>query len=221
MESGITSSFIPKDAVVPQAVRTQRPTGFADLLILISVILLVASLTLAAGVFLYLQFLQTSIASKLEQLERAKEAFEPSLIQELTRLDDRMRAADSILRGHTAPSLFFHILEQLTLTTVSFSSLTFQAVDSKNISLAMKGIAVSVNSIALQADLLSKNGTISSPIFSNIDRRNDGVHFDMTAVINPQALRYANTIVTPQEIPSLPQSEEQGTEFPFGEKPET
>ena len=190
METGIKSSFIPRDAAAPTAVRTVRGPGFSDLLILIAIVLLVASVALAIGVFLYVQFLQTSSKSKLDQLERAKEAFEPSLIQELTRLDDRMRAADQVLSAHLAPSVFFHLLEGLTLQTVAFSDLDFQAIDPQNMRVKMRGVAQSVNSIALQAAYLSKSGAVTSPIFSNIDREPTGVNFDLSAIINPTGLYY-------------------------------
>lgn len=203
MESGIKSSFIPQDATVARTARPVSRTGFADLLILMAIVFLVASLALAAGVFLYLQFLQTSSASKIAQLERAKEAFEPTLIQELTRLDDRMRAADVVLETHIAPSMFFHLLEQLTLQTVSFSTMSFQGGDAQHISIGMDGFAQSVNAIALQADYLSKSGMITSPIFSNIDRRPEGVRFNLTAIINPGALRYG-TLVLGREAVSAP-----------------
>ncbi len=211
METGIKSSFIPRDAAVPAASRVARGPGFADLLILIAIVLLVASVALAIGVFLYVQFLQTSSSSKLEQLERAKQAFEPSLIQELTRLDDRMRAADQVLSDHLAPSVFFHLLEGLTLQTVAFSNLDFQAVDPQNMRVKMRGVAQSVNSIALQADYLSKSGAITSPIFSNIDREPSGVNFDLSAIINPVALRYAQ--LSAALAPIVPQEEQGG--FPF------
>ena len=200
MESGIKSSFIPKDATVLNTPRTPTRTGFADLLILIAIVFLVASLALAAGVFLYLQFLQTSSASKLQQLERAKQSFEPSLIRELTRLDDRMRAADVVLESHVAPSMLFHLLEQLTLQTVAFTNLNFQTTDAQHITIGMDGVAQSVNSIALQADYLSKSGMITSPLFSNIDRRVEGVHFNLTAIINPLSLRYGTLILGSQPV---------------------
>lgn len=211
METGIKSSFIPHDAATPSAARVTRGPGFADLLILIAIVLLVASVALGVGVFLYVQFLKTTSQSKLEQLDRAKQAFEPSLIQELTRLDDRMRAADQVLSDHIAPSVFFHLLEGLTLQTVAFSNLDFQAVDPQNMRIKMRGIAQSVNSIALQADYLSKSGALASPIFSNIDREPSGVNFDLSAIVNPIALRYAQLSAT--LIPIVPQ-EEQGA-FPF------
>ncbi|OGG53496.1 hypothetical protein A2851_04220 [Candidatus Kaiserbacteria bacterium RIFCSPHIGHO2_01_FULL_53_29] len=188
-ESGIPSTFIPHDtAVTPSARRSGG--GLNDLLLLCGIVLLVASAALAVGVFLYQQFLATESASKLVQLERARSAFEPSLIQQLTRLDDRMHAADAILGVHLAPSVFFSALEQATLQTVSFQTLDFTAPDTQHIALKMVGVAQSVNSIALQADLFSKNGVITSPIFSNIARQQDGVHFDLSAVVNPAAIRY-------------------------------
>ncbi len=214
MESGIKSSFIPQDATVPQTVRPVQRTGLADLFVLLAIVFLVASLALAAGVFLYLQFLQTSSTSKLEQLARAREAFEPSLIQELTRLDDRMRAADVVLRGHIAPTVLFRLLEQLTLQTVAFANLTFQGGDAQNMTIAMDGLAQSVNSIALQADNLSKSGVITNPIFSNIDRRIDGVHFNLTAVINPVALNYSQFVLGTQNIlPAPPPQPQEATPF--------
>lgn len=220
MESGIKSSFIPSDAAKPKAPRSVARTGFADLLILLAVVGLVASVALAAGVFLYLQYLQTTSASKLEQLNRAKEAFEPSLIQELTRLDDRMQAAEIVLKNHIAPTLFFRLLEQLTLQTVSFANLDFQAIDPQNITIRMDGVAKSVNSIALQADYLSKSGNIVSPIFSNVNRGGDGILFNLSAIINPLALRYSQAAGV--AVPTSNQQSQTAPQVvsPFGNAPE-
>lgn len=185
------NSFIPNDAA--QITRPVRAggNGLADLATLISVVLLVASGALAVGVFLYSQYLQSSLKSKADQLERASAAFEPSLIQELTRLDDRMRIASEILGRHIAPTAFFRMLESTTIQTTSFRSLSFDTVENNTITIKMSGVADSVNSIAFQADLFSKIGMITSPIFSNIDRQPDGVRFDLAANINPTALGYA------------------------------
>ncbi|MDO8604330.1 MAG: hypothetical protein Q7K40_02950 [bacterium] len=190
MDSGINSNFIPHDTALDSGA-VQRSGSLADLLALIATVLFVASIVLGVGVFLYQQFLETSDKSKVDQLERAKAAFDPALIQELTRLDDRMRDADLVLGSHLSVSSFFHMLEKITLTTVSFRSLAFDAGDPQNITIKMDGVAQSVNSIALQADLFSKSGIIISPIFSNINREKDGVHFNLTAILNPSGLRYA------------------------------
>ena len=213
METGIKSSFIPKDAATPSSAVGRRGPGLTDLVLLISVVLFVASASLGIGVFLYLQFLQTSSSSKLQQLERAKKSFEPSLIQELTRLDDRMRASDLVLSTHIAPTFFFHLLEQVTLQTVAFQHLDFQAVDPQNINIKVQGIAASVNSIALQADYLSKSGMVTSPIFSNINRQDGGVRFDLSAIINPTALRYARAQEASRETIPPPAAEQSASPF--------
>lgn len=189
MESNIQSSFIPTDTVQRGRSGSSRREGM-DIFVLLAVVLFVASAALGVGVFLYEQFLKTSNASKVEQLERARAAFEPSLIRELTRLDDRMESGQLILNKHIAPSAFFHMLEQVTLQTVSYRNLSFNASDNDQMTLDMSGTAQSVNSIALQADLFGKSGAVTSPIFSNITREPVGVKFDMNAIINPAAINY-------------------------------
>ena len=186
-------SFIPRET--PRSSEApQRQKGIGDLSTLISIVLLVASVALAGGVFLYKEYLNSSVASKVGQLERAKAAFEPSLIHELTRLDDRMRSASSVLGSHLAPTAFFRMLEQTTIASIAYTSLDFEAVDAQNMSIKMNGIAGSVNAIALQADVLAIGSMVRSPIFSNINREADGIHFDLSALINPVAINYAQTI---------------------------
>src|SRR3989338_2767261 len=186
-------SFIPREAQsFSQAPRRQK--GIADLLTLLSVVLLVASFALAAGVFLYKEYLGSSASSKVSQLERAKAAFEPSLIRELTRLDDRMRSAGDVLGGHVSPTAFFRMLEQTTIASIAYASLDFEAVDTQHMTAKMDGVAGSVNAIALQADIFAKGGMITSPIFSNINREPDGIHFDLSARINPAAINYVQLI---------------------------
>ncbi len=222
MESGIQSSFIPKDAgKTGPAPRLERSGGLSDLLLLISIVLFVASCALAGGVFLYEQYLTTSSASKIEQLKTAQEAFEPALIQEITRLDDRMRAADQVLSRHIAPTAIFLALQQATLSTVSFTSLSINAEDPARITVDMEGVARSVNSIALEADIMSKNGTFTNPIFSGITRQQDGVHFSLSALINPSAVNYVGLLSgaahAVRDVPQAPAPS--GPVSPFGEAP--
>ena|SRR3569832_36225 len=197
MESGIQSSFIPHDAPITTLPRQGAPAmnrGLSELLLLLAIVLFVSSAALAAAVFLYDQYVQSSSASKLDQLKRAKAAFDPSLIQQLTRLDDRMNSAEQVLVGHVAPSALFDALQQSTLSTVSFSSLNLDIQDAQHMNLKMNGVAQSVNSVALQADLFAKSGIIESPIFSDITREADGVHFTVSAVLNPSMVSYEHLI---------------------------
>ncbi|MBI2612330.1 hypothetical protein HYW59_00740 [Candidatus Kaiserbacteria bacterium] len=201
-------SFIPHEASAPIVRRSGK--GLTDLFALIALVLFVASIALAVGMFLYKEYLGSSTASKVDQLERAKAAFEPSLINELTRLDDRMQAAGEILQKHIAPSVFFQMLEQTTINSVAFTSLDFEVTDAENMAIRMDGLAGSVNGIALQADLFSKGGMLTSPIFSNINREVDGVHFSLSANVNPLGINFAQLISAPSAIAPSPQA------LPFG-----
>lgn len=216
MESGIQSSFIPQDASRPTAVPRNSgggSGGLAELGLLVSIVLLVASAALAGAVFLYQGYAASSASSKVAQLQRAKDAFEPSLISQITRLDDRMHAADTILAAHVAPLTIFDALQTATLSTVSFSQLSYSGFDPQNMVLKMVGVAQSVNSIALQADLLSRDGIITNPIFSDITRQADGVHFVLAARINPAMISYVSAGASQAAAASLPT---QTQASPFG-----
>lgn len=191
MESGIKSSFIPHDTADAARAQQLRSGGLGNLLVLITIVLFIASVVLGVGVFLYQQYLEASSSSKKADIERAKAEFQPALILALTRLDDRMRVAETILGSHIAPSGFLHMLEQATLTSISFSSLDFKADDPQKITIEMDGIAETLNSVALQAQLFSKNGMINSPIFSGINREGGGVRFNFAASMKPDFIRYA------------------------------
>ena len=70
METNIHSNFIPQDAQTPQR-EVRIRGGMFDLMTLLAMVIFVASAALAVGVFLYLQFLNTSAKGKLDQLDRA------------------------------------------------------------------------------------------------------------------------------------------------------
>jgi len=196
MESNIKSSFIPDKMPASQSAANyaQKSSGSSggagDIFILIAIVALAASLALAAGVFLYDRFLDANVQKKSEQLERARKAFEPQLIQELVRLDSRLQAADSVLANHLAPSELFNLLEELTLQSVSYDSLNYSLGEDSGITIKLKGKSHSVNGVALQASVFGQHNAISNPIFSDLDLVKDGVSFQVSANVNPSALRY-------------------------------
>ncbi len=219
METGIQSSFIPQDAgeVKLTPPKIGGSAGFSELVLLLSIVLVVASGALAGAVFIYKQYLQTATNSKKEQLQRAKEAFDPSLIQQLTRLDDRMHAGSTILAQHIAPTVFLEALSQATLTTISFSSMTLESNDLQHVNVNFSGVAQSVNSIALQAQVFGKNAVVANPIFSNIGRQPDGVHFSLTMVVNPKSIGYQQMLAGANPQPTQPaQPQTQTPTSPFG-----
>lgn len=194
MESNIKASFIPDKLPTTEGKGgSSRPSSTgsaADILILISVVILAVALALSAGVFLYDSYLDANVQKKSEQLQRAQQAFEPALVQELVRLDLRLQAAGDVLARHLAPSEIFSLLEELTLQSVSYSSFDYSVNEDDTISIRMKGKARNVNGVALQANVFGQHNAISSPIFSDLDLVGDGVTFSVSAIVNPSSLRY-------------------------------
>lgn len=209
MESNIKASFIPKDAgnlgqvAASSRSYTRARSGLTDVLVLFGVVLLIASIALGVGAFLYLNYLQSSYTNGIETLKRSGN--DDAFITEATRSANRMSVAGELLSTHTAPRILFDLLEQLTLTTIAYEDLKYDATQGGEIVLSMQGVAASVNSIALQAEKLSENPAFSSPIFTNMSRQKDGVHFLLTTNINPAALNFGNTIIPQQEVMNEPQ----------------
>ena len=228
MEPAGQPSFIPHDAGESKAARRSSEGGLWDLLLMLGIVALAVSCALAAGVFVYQQYLKTSINRSLDRLREAREQFDPSLVNQLTRLDNRMQSADDLLATHLAPSAFFSVLDQITAQTVAYQGLEMEVNDPRRITLKMSGVARSVNSIAFQADLLSQSGVFTSPIFSNLDRQKDGVHFSLNSFIDATKINFADLINVAmsaasgatQASPAAPETPSAPTS-PFGGAPET
>jgi len=214
MESNIKASFIP-DKLPSSEGRgrgSQSPKGgIGDIFILIAVVTLAVALALAAGVFLYASYLSSSIQSKGDQLTRAEQSFEPALVEELVRLDQRLAASNDVLSRHLAPSEVFNLLEELTLQSVSFSAMDYSVGEDDTITLKLHGKARTVNGVALQASVFGQHNAITNPIFSNLNLVGDGVEFDVTSTVNPAALRYTtvfqNYSTGVQESATVPSEE--------------
>jgi len=228
MEPAGQPSFIPHDAGESKAARRSSEGGLWDLLLMLGIVALAVSCALAAGVFVYQQYLKTSINRSLDRLREAREQFDPSLVNQLTRLDNRMQSADDLLATHLAPSAFFSVLDQITAQTVAYQGLEMEVNDPRRITLKMSGVARSVNSIAFQADLLSQSGVFTSPIFSNLDRQKDGVHFSLNSLIDATKINFEDLINiamsaasgATQASPAAPETPSAPTS-PFGGAPET
>lgn len=194
MESKINTSFIPNQ--MPNRGKTGSTTKYSgdafDIVLLLAIVTFVAAVVLAAGVFLYSEFLSKSAESKSAQLNKARTAFDPSLIEELLTLDKRLSSAGAVLDNHLAPSQLLLLLGDVTLKSVGYENLEYSTDGDGGIHLALEGKARSVNAVALQASLFSQHNAIKNPIFSNLNLVNDGVTFDVEAKINPPAINYSS-----------------------------
>ena len=149
----------------------------------------------SVGAFLYQQYLVQSIERKEVSLERARSAFEPALIKEMSRLDARMISAQEILNKHTALSAFFELLESTTLKTVQFDDFGYSVDAEGKMLISMKGKALSFASVALQSDSFGDSALIQEPIFSGLNLDTKGnVVFDFTAILDPSIVSYIDGV---------------------------
>lgn len=181
-----TTSFIPKTRLTgPTYRRKSFGIGF-----FISVILLLISLGLLGGAYLYRQALQKSVDEDIASLELARKSFEPVLIDELSQLTFSIKAAKTLVSQHGAASRIFKVISDLTLKDVRFSDFKFTMVE-KNPAVTMLGEAGSYTGAALQAKLFGQSDDVSKVTFSNFNLKEAGkVSFNVNIVLNPSILTY-------------------------------
>lgn len=190
MEPEFKTSFMPKQPIAPQPQRALRG-GSVSLMFLLTLIVFLVAVLASSGLFLYQQFLISSIERKSQDLESARASFEPALIQELTRLDARIETAESLLGSHVALSQLFVFLESNTVSSVQFNDFRFAALSDEGATITMNGKARNFGSVALQSDRFGDSSVIQEPIFSNLNVDAFGdVTFTVDAFINPRLLSY-------------------------------
>lgn len=195
MDTRVATSFIPK-----KPLQEARPSAsrFAGVFVAGSILMLVISIVLSVGVFLYKGYLAQNIAGQSATLSRAQAAFEPNLIRDLIRLDTRINESKRLLAGHVAISPFFELLGGTTLQNIAFQNLNFSVAGGKA-TVSMKGQARSFSDIALQSDVFAKTKQIRDPIFADLNLDQTGnVVFSLSATLDPSLILYRNNLPTQQ-----------------------
>lgn len=188
MDSPITTSFIPKTRLT--AASRQRPGIGFGLGLLVSGFILLVSLGLFGGVYFYKQSLQKQIDEAVVNLERAKKAFEPGLITELTNLTGSVNAAKQIFSQHQASSKLLKLIGDLSLKEVTFTTFTYGA-SGNDIIVSMNGDAKSYTTVALQTKLLEDSDFIDTVSISNLALKEAGrVNFSVKLTIKYDFLIY-------------------------------
>lgn len=196
MEQNFQTSFIPKKPLIEHREKSAPAFG---LLTVVAIFILVTIVLASAGLFFYKGIMAKNIRTMEDQLNIAKNSFEPAKITELQVLDRRLRASAQILSGHIAITPVFTVLQDLTMKTVRYTKFTYVLGDENNskVTIKMSGIAVGYRSVALQSDLFAKNQNIIDPVFSNLTLDTKGnVIFDLEFTVDPAFVDYKQTILT-------------------------
>jgi len=98
--------------MIEQGTVAKRPIG---LLVIVSIFIFVVIVLISGGVYFYKNMLTTNLTQMQSDLEKAKNRFEPSKINELKLLDKRLQSSTEILSNHVIISPIFEALQAITL----------------------------------------------------------------------------------------------------------
>ncbi|HEY4503424.1 MAG TPA: hypothetical protein VJC14_03270 [Candidatus Paceibacterota bacterium] len=208
MEPNFQTSFIPKKPMIQQRAVPSRSVG---LFTITSIFILFSVIIASGGLFFYKGVLAKSITSMSNDLEVAKNRFEPAKIAQLQVLDKRLNASSEILSSHISISPIFKALQNLTLKTVRYTKFTYSINDepSAKVMVKMTGVALGYRSVALQADLFPDNKNIVDPVFSNLVLDDKGnVMFELTFSVDPAFVNYGQSLKVEDDSsePSMPET---------------
>ena len=196
MEPNFQTSFIPKKPMIEQrAVRTNS----VSLLTVISIFVFFAMALATGGLYFYKGILEKNIVKMQNDLDLAKNRFEPEKITQLQVLDKRLSASTAVLSKHIAISPIFKVLQDITMKTVRYTKFTYALGTDKipKVDIKISGVAVGYRSVALQSDLFNENKNLIDPVFSNLTLDDKGnVLFDLEFSVDPQFVDYKKTLLT-------------------------
>ena len=196
MEQNFQTSFIPKKSIVKERA-ISAPS--VSVVAVISLFAFFAVLVGTGGLYFYKGVLTKNINEMKSTLEKTQNRIEPATIAELNALDNRLVAATKILENHVAVTPIFEALQSVTMKTVRFTSFDYTMPTDSNarVSVRLSGVAIGYRSVALQADLFSRNENFIDPVFSDLQLDDKGnVVFDLTFSVDSSFVNYKKSVLT-------------------------
>lgn len=196
MDTNFQTSFIPKKPLAEE--RVPVTATHSSIFAFLATLIFISAIAASAGLYFYRANLTKTIVSQQVQLNAARNAFEPSLITELKRLDRRITSANTILNSHIAVSPIFEVLELNTLKSIQFTKFTYTTPTNPKlpIKVELSGRARDYASIALASDQLATNKYIRNSIFSDLtlNEQTSFVQFLLTFDVDPDLVRFTNNL---------------------------
>lgn len=192
----LSNSFIPRRS--PE--KSGRPIGNRrlNLISIISILVFSVSVISALVMFIYQWSMVKNLQLINEKLLSVKSSLDPTFIEELIRLNQRLFVASELFAGHQAVSPIFAFLESATLEQVRFKSLRYSIErGAGRPEISISGEAGSFNAVALQSDIFAGIDVINDPVFRDFTvNESSNVDFNFSAMLDSQAFLYKNILQT-------------------------
>jgi len=193
MDGKVQTSFIPRKPLVPSQGVVSRSTSL-NIFGIFGIIVFIVSIAAAGGVFAWTKVLEKHIADNKDVLQKTRQQFDASFIDEAQRLSNKITTAKYLLNNHVAVSALLSLFQDITLKTVRFRGLTY-VVEPKDLKISMKGQAQNFAALALQADAFANDKDIGDPTLGNLTLDENGnVSFDFTGTVLPTTVLYRTLI---------------------------
>ena len=188
MAPNFQSSFIPKDSPT-QSPLQKKSMGLSGM---IGILVLVVSIALAIGLFVYTSMVKSNIESLKSELDQAAGSIDDKTITEMTKFSERLSVVQGIVDKHQVISNFLNLLSSLTVSNVEYNEFHYSIMQSGTVLVTLNGKARDYATIAVQQEIFSKNKFIKSSKFEELQLSGKGqVSFKLTIEADPQIAVYA------------------------------
>ena len=180
-------SFIPQKTFEPAFYKRRGP----GIIIVFSFLLFFISISAYGALFLYKNSLNKEVNVLTDSLERAKAAFELSLINEVNQTSEKIDYSKKLLEQHTSLVPVFDFLEKNTLKDVRFKSFKYSIAKNENPIVLLDGSAKNYSMLALQGDIFEKDKNIKNVLFSGLGLGEKGmINFTVKLILDPSMFIY-------------------------------
>lgn len=210
MDQDFQTSFIPKKPTAAPSVASQeapmRRKKGSGIFMLASIIIFIAAIVAAGGVYAYKSYLSSALEEMKIGLEREKGVFEPETIAAMEKFSKRIAAAEQVLSNHIVVSPIFKELSEITYPDIQYTSFTYSTDGLDGVFIEMKGRSSDFATVGLQSNKFSQNKHFKNPIFSNLVRDQVGrVTFDLTFAVDRAFATYGSPLNDTLQIQGINQ----------------
>src|SRR6185312_303953 len=204
MDPKFQSSFIPKGPISTVGARGMAvDRGERSFFGFIALIIFILTVLLAGGVFAYKLYLNSEIAQMGSNLTAASATLDPTSIDQMVDLNNRIISVQSLLAKHIVLSPLFAFLESSTISSVRLTDFSYAVSDKGLLQITIKGSANGYSDVALQASVFNQTPYLSNVVFSNLTLNQQGqVNFTVSANVAPTLVSYTKDVQGLQVAPS-------------------
>ncbi len=180
-------SFVPQKKFEPLAYRQGGP-GF---LFIASLVVFLLSLVAYGGLLLYKNKVSNEINDLTSSLEKAREALELPVINQLKDVSDKIESTKVLVEKHVSPTAVFDLLEKDTLKKITLKSLDYRAAGKGGVEISVNGSAPDYKTLAQQGDVFEREKGIIRVSFSGLNLGEKGmIEFTSKIILDPSFIIY-------------------------------